>query len=436
VSKIADNGSSQGAWTLRSDSHQEFRELCALSTTGELTAEESARLTEHLAQCAACREAQRQYESVVGTLIPALAAESGAEEDDETAAGAWLIEAAEVTLMESLRGEPAPSGDHAISPSRPSPWKQALRYAIAALILATCTLAGYRIGILRGRGPEAAVPPVGSIAPKIPPRPNPSGVAAAPAHEAKTVPDDDQTVALRSQARLDQQELAKLKDQLDQVEGELADRRAELDRNVQDRAELDRQLALAKANAQNLQAKLNQIGDQTAQGTAQSLALKSQVNDLTAALEGKDKQIAQEQELLEHDRDIRNLIGARNLYIAEIYDVAKSGDTQKPFGRVFYTKDKSLVFYGYDLDQQPGLKQASAFQAWGRSGTDRQRDISLGLLYQDDANQKRWVLKFNDAKTIAQIDAVFVTVEPKGGSAKPSGKPLLFAYLRLDPNHP
>jgi hypothetical protein len=50
--------------------------------------------------------------------------------------------------------------------------------------------------------------------------------------------------------------------------------------------------------------------------------------------------------------------------------------------------------------------------------------------------QKGRVLKFNDVETISQIDAVFVTVEPKGGSAKPSGKPLLFTYLRLDPNHP
>ncbi len=30
----------------------------------------------------------------------------------------------------------------------------------------------------------------------------------------------------------------------------------------------------------------------------------------------------------------------------------KSGELQKPFGRVFYTKEKSLIFYGYDLDQQ------------------------------------------------------------------------------------
>jgi len=140
--------------------------------------------------------------------------------------------------------------------------------------------------------------------------------------------------------------------------------------------------------------------------------------------------------LLDRDRDVRNLIGARNLYIAEIYDVGQSGDTQKPFGRVFYTKDKSLIFYGYDLDQQPGVKKAAAFQAWGGRGADRQHAVSLGLLYKDDASQKRWVLKSNDAKTISQIDAVFVTVEPEGGSAKPSGKPLLFTYLRLDPNHP
>jgi hypothetical protein len=29
-----------------------------------------------------------------------------------------------------------------------------------------------------------------------------------------------------------------------------------------------------------------------------------------------------------------------------------------------------------------------------------------------------------------------VTVEPNGGSQHPSGKQLLFAYLRISPNHP
>jgi hypothetical protein len=116
--------------------------------------------------------------------------------------------------------------------------------------------------------------------------------------------------------------------------------------------------------------------------------------------------------------------------------VAKTGKTQKPFGRVFYTKGKSLIFYAYDLDQQPGVKLASTFQAWGRKGIDQQQDINLGIFYQDDQNKKRWILKSNDPVTLTQIDAVFVTVEPNGESSKPSGKPLLFTYLRLTPNHP
>jgi len=103
---------------------------------------------------------------------------------------------------------------------------------------------------------------------------------------------------------------------------------------------------------------------------------------------------------------------------------------------VFYTRGKSLIFYAYDLDQEPEIKNASAFQVWGRRGPDRTQALSLGIFYEDNASKKRWVLKLDDPKMLAQIDAVFVTLEPHGGSPKPSGKPLLFAYLKTDPNHP
>ena len=39
--------------------------------------------------------------------------------------------------------------------------------------------------------------------------------------------------------------------------------------------------------------------------------------------------------------------------------------------------------------------------------------------------EKRGALKFNDAKTIAQIDAGSFTIEPEGGNTKPSCTPLL-----------
>jgi len=45
----------------------------------------------------------------------------------------------------------------------------------------------------------------------------------------------------------------------------------------------------------------------------------------------------------------------------------------------------------------------------------------------------------NNAKTLSQIDTVFVTAGPKREGRKPSGKPLLFTYLRIlrmTPTHP
>lgn len=431
-----ENGSSYGAWTLSTDPHQEFQELCALSTTGEFTAEEWTRLTEHLAHCESCRRAKRDYDRLIATTIPVLAAESEADQEDASAPGVWSVDDAEDALMQSLRDEPISTIGHSSTRPVSDHWRPVLRHAVAAMILAAFSFSAYRFGINQGRRPDAAGAPTHLPASSTPIQHDTPVPAAALATEKKPVPEDDRTAELRNQARRDHEEMTGLKDQLAQLEKDLAERSADLDRNVKDRADLSQQLAEALANAQSLKARLSLIGDQASPDTAQSIALKAQVNDLNAAIGGKDKEIAEERELLQHDRDIRNLIGARNLYIAEIYDVAKTGETQKPFGRVFYTKDKSLIFYGYDLDQRPGVKRAGVFQAWGGRGGDRQHAVSLGLLYKDDANQKRWVLKFNDAKTISEIDAVFVTVEPEGGSAKPSGKPLLFTYLRLDPNHP
>src|SRR6202040_3007700 len=101
-----------------------------------------------------------------------------------------------------------------------------------------------------------------------------------------------------------------------------------------------------------------------------------------------------------------------------------------------YTKHKSLIFYAFDLDQQSGVKNASAFQAWGLRDSDNKHPLNLGILYLDNHANRRWVLKFEDPDTLAKINAVFVTVEPAGGSVKPSGKHLLYAYLSNQPNHP
>jgi len=54
--------------------HDEFQELCANSNSGQLSEEEQNRLNEHLVACPDCREAFRDYESVVKDAIPAIGA--------------------------------------------------------------------------------------------------------------------------------------------------------------------------------------------------------------------------------------------------------------------------------------------------------------------------------------------------------------------------
>jgi hypothetical protein len=222
---------------------------------------------------------------------------------------------------------------------------------------------------------------------------------------------------------------------------------ANLERSLQDAVNEKQQMAqqqssssqsldAAEASLKKMQADLDSVRQQRDEDQLQAGSLEAQIKDLNGQLRQSQQMAGKQEDLLAEDRDIRDLMGARDLYIAEVYDVARDGATQKPYGRVFYTKGKSLVFYAYDLDQQSGVKDASTFQAWGQDGPERQQVLSLGIFYQDSVAKKRWVLKFDDPHALEQINAVFVTVEPHGGSHKPSGKPLLFASLRIEPNHP
>jgi flagellar biosynthesis chaperone FliJ len=204
----------------------------------------------------------------------------------------------------------------------------------------------------------------------------------------------------------------------------------------------DEELSGARTKLTELQKTVDTATAQRDESARQAGALEDKVNELTQlvrtrerALDQKEAEVAKGQELLEHDRDIRELMGARELYMADVHDVSGRG-TEKTYGRVFYTKGKSLIFYAFDLEAQPGVQNAKSFQAWGRKGPDKEQAHSLGIFYEDNASKKRWVLKANDPRSLEDIDAVFVTVEPHGGSQHPSGKQLLFAYLRVNPNHP
>jgi hypothetical protein len=451
MSDMLENGASRGARPLPPhESHDEYLELCATATTGSLNAEERRRLHEHLALCESCREIMAQYQAIVDGVIPAWAP---ASDQEQRAQSGWSQQEAEARLFARLNESEgnkqqrefpeislppeAVAAQSDRSSSGDALWRHLwIQFAAASLLVAALGMIAYRTGMRRGFGLAS----LGSAPALSKPTPAEPAIAQGPTSDRAPEPapgnEDPQLGSLRTQLEQSRAVIERLKSQQAQTEKNLSIGQADRAKLGEERAALSQQLEAAKGDVETLQEKLDSAASQSSQNSLRVAALQQKVDQLTESTRERDQEIARENELLDHDRDIRELMGSRDLYIAEVYDVAKTGDTQKPFGRVFYTSGKSLIFYAYDLDQQQGIERASTFQAWGRRGPDREHAANLGILYQDNANKKRWVLKSNDPKTLAQIDAVFVTVEPNGGSPHPSGKPLLFAYLRIQPNHP
>ena len=133
--------------------------------------------------------------------------------------------------------------------------------------------------------------------------------------------------------------------------------------------------------------------------------------------------------------EARNLFGARDLHIVDVYDVTGDGKTKRTYGRVYYVEKKLLVFYAFDLQNRQNHK-LGAFQAWGYREANVGKALDLGLFTVDDKSTSRWVLTVNHPDVLSHIDAVFVTVEPPGGSTAPRGKKVLYANLIGPPNHP
>jgi anti-sigma factor RsiW len=429
--------------------HDKFLELCALSTSGELSEEEQKILKAHLAECPDCQQALKEFEAAAGFGMPLLHPHLAT--DDSLKPALVPLEVAQAAPVHSVRQpETSHQGRDLIEQSNELrfPLRNGDRHMqvhwnyvwmpLAATVVLTIALGIYsfRIGERRGQGAVQVAP--GASGAKVDALEQTISDAAHDREvlRAQLAGRDDIIAELQRRVTEQTAALDKMKSAQVNLEHSLLSGDAAKQQVIQERGALSQQLEIAQASVQKTQAELDSLRRERMQDQSRTESFEAQIRELHSQLREQEQELGKQQDLLAHDRDIRDLMGARDLYIAEVYDVARDGQTQKPYGRVFYTKGKSLVFYAYDLDQQAGYKSASTFQAWGSRGIDKQQATSLGVFYEDDAGKKRWVLKFDDPKKLEQINAVFVTVEPNGGSHKPSGKPLLFAYLKVDSNHP
>src|ERR1700687_5804238 len=431
------------------EAHGKFLELCALSTSGELTEDEQKALGAHLAKCPSCQESLKQFEAAVSIGVPLLHSQLLGLDSSES--GAVPAELSTTTSIRSTtRVELAPNEQGAVerggglglagrngrSPIQVN-WNYVwMPFAAAVVLMAALGIYSYQFGKHKGQEVVRSTPSIPNTKWDALERQISDFGHEREVLKARLAQRDGMIADLRRQIAAESAALAEVKSVQASLEQSRQNSQIERQQAAQERSGLIQKLDAARAPLQRTQAELDSLLQQRSQDQSRTESLEAQIRDLHGQLRDREQELGKAAELLAHDRDVRELMGARELYIAEVYDVARDGLTQKPYGRVFYTKGKSLIFYAYDLDQQAGFTTASSFQAWGSHGTERQQATSLGVFYEDSLAKKRWVLKFDDPKRLQQIDAVFVTVEPNGGSHKPSGKPLLFAYLKVDPNHP
>ncbi len=425
---------------------EEYAELCALATSGSLTAAEEERLEAHVAICSECALLLNQYR----TLATAGMAQIAAMRADAAKSEQKLqnVDRLKSRLLAALPPSPAAQRPAAGLAARSLLDAMRASRVPAFVVLAALVLIAIGVGYLIGT--SRAIQQTNSVMARS------AGAEALlkarlAAAESQLTSTQEKLLVTSQASEALQTRVARYEVELKNLQGQRSALEARIETLSSDnqtqgaliaslinaRDGLTQRLRDSEGMLQSVRQELKTAQDDRQRFLLRAATLETQVDHLSAQVRDADDAARRHEQYLASDRDVRELMGARQLYIADVFDVDSHGKTRTPFGRVFYTKGKSLIFYAFDLDQQTGYRDAKAFQAWGRGGSSHATPISLGIFYLDSEMNRRWALKFDDPKVLEEINALFVTVEPKGGSKHPTNKPFLLAYLRTaTPNHP
>src|ERR1700722_804109 len=342
----------------RLDEHQKFRELAALAQRGALTDSERLALDRHLAVCLACQEAHAEFALISAEGMPLLASayslgDASEDWDEQPGRNRLLarIKAADEFGSSGAKAQVLPMRRPFFStPFFSTKGLVAARWptAVAAIVLVTVGIGGYHLGGRVRPVQEPALPAFAALAPDF-------------ASGKKTA---DDVIALNAQlsrvglqVSAGQQEISRLREALRGAENHAAalsnaklERDAELRQGSEQGDKLASQLHEAEQSYQLVQAELTSLRAEHERALVHTTSLETKVDELSASSHDQERRLRDDEQYLSSDRDIRELMGARRLYIADVFDVDSGSRTRKPFGRVFYSENKSLIFYAFDLD--------------------------------------------------------------------------------------
>jgi hypothetical protein len=415
--------------------HESFEQLCALAVTGDLEPEEFRRLGEHLYECAECRAAYRDFHAIVEQGFPVL---------EPARSAGWSLPRlgmktrfAKRAAKEGIRIEKSNAVNNA--------WRLPA-LATAALVIGLVVYGAYLYRSIQDREQDAAsqivslTNTVRELEQRLSQTPSPAAAPSLVQTEPAPADREPQLENVLSLLRNDYDAAVASKSDLESristLAAELSGIREDSQSGRLETERLQRTLNETETLLTRANRELDTMRSVQAADAAVIAQQRSRLNELTAANREQAETIARERELLSVGKDIRDLMGARNLRIVDVQDDGMPGKVRPLAGRIFYTQGRSLIFYAYDLQNRGNVSRVD-FQVWGKKEGRSQAPRSLGILYVDEPGQNRWVLKFENPEVLAQIDQVFVTVEPQGGSTQPTGKQLLTAaFLNESPNHP
>lgn len=426
--------------------HEYFEELCAAATIGQASGAELAELKEHLAICSECRGSHSDFMEISSRHYaahaagPKLSHEEAVDSIDSVLLRERFLKKAQAQGIVFLSRNtevaiPEPQVRRAGTWHFPSK----LGYAAAVvLVIVGLVVVGYR-GKPRQ---EINSSPVATAT---------SGPGQSQASKPDAQAQEAALAALQEENRNLTAEIVTMKDSLFRQEKLLVEMKtadsiserqrlslvADITKRETTIADLQKRLEQTQASAAKLQEDLQLIQASSAADQAALIEARIKVHELSAELGDKSSALDRERELLAADRDIRELMAARNLHIVDVFDTDPKGKTRPSFGRIFLTEGKSLLFYAYDLSDRRVEEAGYHYRIWGKKEGPNQRARSLGMFYSDNKSQKRWVFQYDDPKVLHEIDSVFVTLEPPSSNpSQPRGEKLMYAYLRGQANHP
>jgi len=174
--------------------------------------------------------------------------------------------------------------------------------------------------------------------------------------------EDDAASEARAQA---------LQEQFQATASELESFRAQQEQASDSRHQLEKKLADAELAITRASDELQRTREGRAGDAATVTAQAREVRELSGKLAAQTETLERETTLLAASRDIHDPMGARNLHIVDVLDVDSKGKDKRSFGRIFYTEEKSLIFYAFDLGDRGSVRRNASFQVWGARGPAR-----------------------------------------------------------------